>query len=218
MTGFRATRWHAVANQMDAFIALTGRFPSACGDTVEQVLRSWLYQQRSDATHERPRFTAARRSRLDQIHPHWQMGNPPGHLLDNELWQVNAAATCAFLEARGSWPNMDAIDPTEQALGRWLTKQRRDAKSGATTSTPARRAYLDVLAPGWNKTKDDHWADSAAALAAFHDANGHWPRASASPRSEAVLSRWMHRQRTSATAERAARLDVVAPGWRTSDR
>lgn len=72
---------------------------------------------------------------------------------------------------------------------------------------------------------DRQWAAHADDVAAFRLAHGRWPFRVAADPAEAKLGHWLSRNRAQArdgrfghllTPERLARLDTIAPGWRTS--
>jgi hypothetical protein len=72
---------------------------------------------------------------------------------------------------------------------------------------------------------DRRWATHAEQVGAFHRAHGRWPFRVADDTAEAKLGHWLSRNRAQArdgqfchllVPERLARLDEVAPGWRTS--
>jgi len=105
-------------------------------------------------------------------------------------------------------------DSEERAYASWLASIRYRARHG---QLPAGRvAILDAEVPDWRTAGQVGTAALEARAAQcrdFHDRTGRWPVASATDETERALGVWRNNMR-SATPERQALVEAIAPGWR----
>jgi hypothetical protein len=208
------------ADQLGLFRSTQGRWPSgSSADQHERSLATWRDAVRSWAHGARGAhlLTPQLLARLDQAAPGWLGGR-------EEVWVATADRVGAFHATTAHWPSAKATDPDEAALGQWLATSRAQARGGKKSHlvTPARRAYMDQVAPGWMGGREEVWVATADRVGAFRATAAHWPSAEATDPDEAALGRWMAANRAQArggkrshlvTPERRAYMDQVAPGW-----
>jgi len=140
-------------------------------------------------------------------------------LLDRDWdWNQMVEQLAAFLRAHGRFPSTKASNPTEQRLGRWLSKQRSAGKAEGRMSD-TRRKGLDARAAGWDEGFDYRWQENANQFVSFVRAHGSKPSPSATDPHEKYLARWIAknrrvaRQRGGLDADRQRYLDAEVPGW-----
>lgn len=145
----------------------------------------------------------------------------------DSAWMRRATELQAFVQEHGRWPVASAADPVERSLGYWLSTRRRKAESVGSAEDPDRLRLLDSLVPGWRSRREADWRLRADALGAFFRRYGRWPSRTTDDLDEGRLSGWLSdirrrdstKRRSSALSpERAAYLDVVAPGWRARNK
>lgn len=123
-----------------------GRWPSRPNaDPGVHSLGQWLADQRRAA--RAGTLRPARLAYLTDMLPGW---TDDGSEHRDRGWMRLASALSEFRARTGAWPDRRSRDTDEASLGDWHNVQRRLASTDAKRMTPARRAHLDAVAPGWN--------------------------------------------------------------------
>lgn len=215
--------WHVQAERLGRFVAQHGRAPKhGAHERDEHLLACWLGRRRAAARGGvgAVALTPQRRAVLDALVPGWLTPDREQH------WARRVEELRAFMREHGRRPSARARSATERSLGLWLKAQWAAARagSGSTAFTPARRAILDEVVPGWlpELGREQLWAQRAEALGNFVRTFDRWPSESAASAPEQSLGWWLTSQRAAArggagatvfTPARRAVLDEVAPGW-----
>lgn len=131
----------------------------------------------------------------------------------DDRWNTSAAALHTFTTEQGRWPYRNSAEPSEVRLNVWLATQRRAHRATPSTLKPWRRARLDLVAAGWDRTFVDRWETNADQLGMFRLAEHRWPYPFSDDVTERQLGVWHVNQRALASPARAMHLDAHAPGW-----
>ena len=123
----------------------------------------------------------------------------------------------AYLATHGRTPPLTG-DTEEREYASWLATARSRARRGQLPED--RVAILDTEVPGWRPTGPIGTGSLIARARIcrdFHDRTGRWPTPGATDPEERALGIWRGNLR-SATPERQAVVDDIAPGWRGARR
>lgn len=136
--------WETHLNDVTAWRADRGRWPSAAGDNAEESrIGAWLAVQRTIAV--RGTATAERIVKLDALLPDWSSVT-----IFDDNWTASLNAMAEYKAHHGRLPRQSATDAEVKLLAVWMSRQRSRAKDG--TLTIARRAQLNELIVGWDWT------------------------------------------------------------------
>ena len=203
-------KWSERAGMVAEFVARYRRLPRP-GDGA---VGAWLSSQRSDLHAGKMSMTSARQAVLDSVAAGWREFLPPL----TWTWPERAEQLRGFRDQEGRWPSQTANDPDERSLARWLSMQRTKAHQGGLPE--GKLVALDQFAQGWDRgSRKALWIRNADALGLFVREKGRWPSKNSALTEERRLGAWLHNRRQDArtgvgwTDERAAYLEIVAPGW-----
>ncbi|NQD89068.1 hypothetical protein HP499_14825 [Paenarthrobacter sp. CM16] len=152
---------------------------------------------------------------LYSAHPHWMDRSEHA----TERWQRTAQDFISWVQGNGRFPSQTAEDASERFLGRWLVRQREDARR---ERFPSRVRELDDRLPEWRETfidQDRHsYIESAQLIAAHVQRHGTLPAPdeenSETARLAKVLLVLRNQKRRGLLAKEAVQtLDAAFPGW-----
>lgn len=159
------------------------------------------------ATHQKNvSLDAAQAAALDSIYPRWRQSY-------GDAWLKKLEASAAFFSLNGRFPVSKSQNPSERALGTWISRQRqqRDLLKEEWVE------QLDACLPGWSKNFHDVWDERLTRTAAFYSENKRLPSANSSDLAERRLGNWLvavKHKRGAESAERIQSLDARLPVWR----
>jgi hypothetical protein len=201
-------QWEVALSNLDAFVDREGHARVPNGH-VESGFRlaGWVNVQRG--SFRRGELSNERISRLEAF-PGWSW-NP-----HDEQWEEAFVGLISFVDQEGhSRVPVDHIDESGFKLGRWLSTQRNNFRSGSLSKSRIER--LEAL-PGWTWNLLDHqWEEGFVILSTFVDREGHARVPQRFQESRFQLGLWTANQRASfrrgaISKERAERLEAL-PGW-----
>jgi hypothetical protein len=216
-------RWEANRTKLEAYKAAHGDCRLPAGWASDPALGNWVSTQRYmkkklGMGDPRPRITAARVAKLDELGFEWtrRRARGPG-------WEANRTKLEAYKASHGDC-NVPAGWASDPALGNWAMQQRHrkkkldrgDPRPGITA---ARVAKLDELGFEWGRrtglSAPIGWEVRLTKLVAYKAAHGdcNVPQGWAS---DPALGRWVHAQRyrkKKLTAARVAKLDELGFEW-----
>ena len=210
-------QWFANADETARFHLAHQRWPSSSAeDSVERKLGGWLSNQRGGERTGSNGWTIERGAYLDEAAPGWRGEDP------QKQWESIADSVGRFNHEHHRWPSQTGHEPTERRLGKWLSNQRSNERTGSNRWTAERTACLDAVAAGWRgDDPQTQWESIADSVGRFNHEHHRWPSGRASNPNERRLGVWLSSQRANErtnssawTAERGTYLDVVADGWR----
>lgn len=241
----RDEQWTTKAVAVAAYRAEHGRWPSArSADADERSLGAWLGNMRGAAKGGRgaAAMTAERIAVLDALAPKWTQapGDEPAPAETSkrdDTWAQRLSEYRARVEAAQalSTSHRNSDDADEARLGLWLMTQRHNYRKG-TLSAERVAALEEIPDHIWNK-RAANFDKGLALLDAYVQEHGTLPSRAVivdpidtlqadgpALRRDTVfkLGHWLANQRRfhaagTTTAERAAQLDAVAPGWNWVD-
>ncbi|MDR6639598.1 helicase associated domain-containing protein [Paenarthrobacter nitroguajacolicus] len=151
---------------------------------------------------------------LYRAHPHWMDRSEQA----TERWRRTAEDFISWVQGNGRFPSQTAEDASERFLGRWLVRQREDARR---ERFPARVRELDDRLPEWRETftyQDRHsYIESAQLIAAYVQRHGTLPAPDGESSETARLARVLlvlrNQKRRGLLAKEAVQaLDAAFPG------
>lgn len=153
---------------------------------------------------------------LSDAHPDWTARADHA----SEHWQRTAENFMTWVKGNERFPIASSKDATERSLGKWLVRQRYDARKNRF---PSRVRELDTRLPEWRKTFSDQdrqsYVESAQQVVSYVQHYGTLPASDGKGGSEAerlaqVLWVLRNQKRRSLLAKEAVQaLDTAFPGW-----
>lgn len=184
----RDSEWEATYESVaDLLKENNGAFPSPKSDDSETARRArWVRAQK--VLYQGGHLSEDRARRLEQL-PGWDWE------MRKTAWQRQFDALREHLSNHNyRYPQQNATDPGEGALGKWISKQRVSYRKGELSSE--RIAALEAL-PGWAwDGVDAAWSRTLGALWDFlaaHD--GQYPSTRSRDLEEKDLAKWVSSQR-----------------------
>lgn len=174
--------------------------------TTEAPERAALYALR--AKHRTGHLSDGARRILDLVNPGWDETY-------EDRWNANRDSTVKWRqEHNDADPRVNGLDvePEEDRLGKWLSKQRSSLNPGSD-----RYQKLDAALPGWNDTFARRWRAAHSEVLQWRAThNGEDPSRGGKTADERRLGHWLGKQRKVLTSEqeRYKLLDATLPGWR----
>ena len=229
---FRKDRtFRTTTEEMVAFVAAEGRYPSTWSEASENELRlaEFLRKVRSHARSPHNDAYRRRYQYLTEQLPGWREVNVRAAAEEADFL-ARARALAVFIEKHGRLPRQNGSVPdSEIKLGRFVRKYRGELSQGARATQHTRRrvGYLDDVVPRWRegerrnapRTPAALFGDRVTELAGFVAQHGRLPSKRDEPRH---LWRFLSNSRSASrgsrtilwTAEREALLSQAVPGWR----
>jgi len=191
----------AKADECAVWVAEHGRLPKR----TDTPWGTWLLNRRQDA--RIGRLSPERRAYLDQVLPGWDAQRKGS----DEHFFAKADECAVWVAEHGRLPKR-----TDKPWCRWVESRRQEARKGLMS--PARRAYLDQVLPGWDAPdpkSDEHFFAKADECAVWVAEHGRLPKQSEKPWGPWVDSRRREDRAGRLSPERRAYLDERLHGWDT---
>lgn len=180
--------WEDRLEETSRIVAQMGRLPKSTDTGGSLSAYGWLRKHLNCPPHD------PRRNVLDTRFPGWDKTR-------DGLWERKLALVVEYFAANGRLPSQ-----YEKTCGSWLSVQKRRVSA-------ERRAELDRLVPGWDKSPEDKWTDALDYVARYFTKHRRLPSSESQDPVIRYHGHWVAGQRKRCEPGRAARLDAAIPGW-----